>query len=76
VLLEHLQNQRNDTDADVESLVGARHDDCEYDEDHCHDDCEYDEEHCHEDETRHHMEPHGAVNFDAISILEVVEEVL
>ncbi len=77
VLLEHLQNQRNDTDADVESLVGARHDVCEYDEDHCHDDCEYDEDHCHEDGTRiRHMEPRGAVNYDAISILEVVEEVL
>ncbi len=65
MLLEHLQNQRNDTDADVQSLVGARHEDCEYDEDHCH-----------EDETRHHMEPSGQVNYDAISILEVVEEVL
>jgi hypothetical protein len=49
----------------VQSLVGARHEDCEYDEDHCH-----------EDETRRHMEPSGQVNYDAISILEVVEEVL
>jgi len=65
VLLEHLQNQKNDTDADVQSLVGARHDDGEYDEDHCH-----------EDETRRHMEPRGAVNYDAISILEIVEEVM
>jgi hypothetical protein len=76
VLLEHLQHQKSDPDTDVQSLVGARHGDCEYDEDHCHDDCEYDEDHCHEDETRHHMEPSGQVNFDAISILEIVEEVL
>ncbi len=87
VLLEHLQKQRNGTDADVQSLVGARHEDCEYDEDHCHDDCEYDEDHCHDDcqddedhchvdETRRHMEPSGQVDYDAISILEIVEEVL